>query len=123
MAKHFLKIGTMTMPYTSKINYTGATVGNETKMASGALVMDVVGFRPTLTYTYDWLPDDTMQALHALMRQNRYHVCTYITPEGMEVTASCRMDYPACDYFTYRNGKAIWHNAVITLARREVVTV
>lgn len=122
MAKHELKIGTLTLPYTSKITYAGEIVGTETQMASGALVSDIIGFRPTITYTYDYLPATTMQALHALLRTARYFSCKYINPEGSVVTASCKVDYPSADYWIYRGGVAVWHNAVITLTRREVIT-
>ena len=123
MAKHQLIINNLTLPYTKLISYGGEYVGKETVMASGLITYDEVGFRPTVTYTYDYLPAETMSALHRLLRANRVYNCRYLSPESnTSEYGQCIFDYPTADYFAYLNGKPVWHNAAITFRRAAVKT-
>ena len=121
MAKHQLIINNLTLPYTKLISYGGEYVGKETVMASGLIAYDEVGFRPSVTYTFDYLPADIMTALHQLLRANRVYNCRYLSPESDTTEyAQCIFDYPVADYFGYLKGKPVWHNASITFRRAAV---
>lgn len=123
MAKHQLIINNLTLPYTKRISYGGEYVGRETVMASGLITYDEVGFRPTVTYTFDYLPAETMAALHSLLRGGRVFNCWYLSPESNSVEfGRCIFDYPTADYFGYVGGKPMWHNASITFRRTAVKT-
>ena len=98
----------------------GDVVVKETTMASGKVVRDVIGFRPTVRADWDWVPADTIKALNSLLQQGGFFQVTHPTPDG-EKTESMTVPFPNMEVFAYRNGVPIWHNISLTMTAQEVI--
>lgn len=83
----------VTMPLVRAITYGGDVVAKETTMASGKVVRDVIGFRPTVRADWDWVPADTIKALNSLLQQGGFFQVTHPTPNG-EKTESMTVPFP-----------------------------
>lgn len=108
-------------PRTSKITHGGELEGTESKMADGSLTFDVTGFRATVTYEYDYLPQSVFNSLIPLLRKHKYLTATVLDVDNVEKTALYSVAYPTAEaYKLTREGGAIWHNATIKLTAKEV---
>ncbi len=111
----------VTLPSVKNIVYTGTLEGDETIMADGSETTDVIGFRPQITYTYDYVPASDLATLHTLLKGNKYLTCTYLDDSNTEVTAVCKVSYPTPTIFKYKGDVAVWHNVSIVLTSRTVI--
>ena len=123
--KHQLKIthdtSEVVFPVTRKITHGGELEGTEVKMADGTLVFDIMGFRAEVTYEYDYLPQEVIDAIAYLLRRHRYLTATFLDVNNIEKTDTFSMSYPTAESFKLTNdGKAIWHNVRIKLKAKEV---
>ena len=113
-------VTTITMPRTRQVKDTGELVYIETQMASGKLVRDVKGFRPSFTYTWDYVPAATITALVTMLRAGGYFTVDYFDVDGTDKTGVFKVDYPTFEVFTFRKGVAMWHNCTLTIKAQGV---
>lgn len=113
-------VTTITMPRTRRVSDAGEKVYKENKMASGALVRDVTGFRPGFTYTWDWVPAETIRALITMLRAGSFFTVDYFDVDGVDKTGLFSVSYPAFEVFAFRNGVAMWHNCTLTIRAQGV---
>lgn len=98
----------------------GATeVANKVTMASGKVVKDMIGYRATVTATWDWLPADTLSSLAVLLRSGGFFVVDYPTPNG-DATGTFEIQYPTMSIFGFKNGIAVWHDVKLSMTAQEV---
>ena len=110
----------VTMPLVRSITYSGTSEEVQATMASQQIVTDVVGFRPSVTAEWDWVPADTITALNALLQLGGFFTVTHPTPSG-EVTESMIVSFPEFKIFAFRNGVPIWHDVRLTMQAQEVI--
>ena len=70
------------MPRIRDITFGGTEEAKTVKVAGGRIVKDVIGFRPTVTAVWDWVPAKTIRELTALLQQGGFFRVTYPSPEG-----------------------------------------
>lgn len=112
---------TVTMPRTREIEWQDVEVSRETEMASGLRVKDVLGYRPTLTARWDYIPADVFLALKTLLRRGGYYTVTY-PADGADKTGQFAVTASAATVFAFRSGVAVWHDVTLTLESAEVLT-
>lgn len=112
---------TITMPRIRKVEVGGAEVAKEIKMASGKLIKEMIGFRTTVTAEWDWLPAETITALHTMLRQGGYFTVTYPDPATGSTTAKFSISYPTTKIFKFNGTEPRWHEVSLTMTAQEVV--
>lgn len=110
----------VTMPKIRDISVGGEEVSTSTTMASGRVVKDVVGYRRTVTASWDYVPAESITALLGLLRQGGFYTVTYTDPKDGETSGVFDIDPPTLDIFAYRGGAPIWHNVSLTMTAQEV---
>jgi hypothetical protein len=113
-------ITSITMPRTRQVADAGEKIFAEKQMASGAIVRDVMGFRPGFTYTWDWVPAETIKSLIAMLRSGSFFTVEYFDVDGVDKTGLFAIDYPSFELFTFRKGEAMWHNCTLTIKAQGV---
>ena len=113
-------ITTITMPRTRQVAENGEVIYTEKVMANGALVRDVMGFRPGFTYTWDYVPASTITALVTMLRSGSFFTVDYFDVDGTDKTGLFAIDYPSFELFTFKNGVAMWHNCTLTIRAQGV---
>lgn len=110
----------VTMPKIKNIEVGAEEVSRSTTMASGKIVKDVLGMRPTVTATWDWLPASTTSSLVLLLRASPFVYVEYPDPDGTDKAGWFDAEYPVLSVFTYKNGIAVWHSCTLNLTAKEV---
>lgn len=125
MNRHKLVIATdtesVTLPVTKSISVSGKLESTEIIMANGTTKYDVVGFRKKITYSYRYIAADVMANLHMLLRNNVFFNCTYLDVDNVEKTEVFKISYPETSVFMYKDGVAVWQDAVLTLTARDLM--
>ncbi len=111
---------TIIMPQTRRVAEAGEQVFIEKKMASGALVRDIQGFRPGYTYAWDWVPASTISSLVTMLRGGGFFTVDYFDVDGTDKSGLFAVSYPSFEVFAFRNGVAMWHNCSLTIKAQEV---
>ncbi len=112
---------TITMPKVRVVSVGGESVYSEAQMASGRKVRDIVGFRPTVSAKWDWVPASTMAALHAMLRSGEYLFVEYPDPVEGDASGYFDIDYPESETFQFVDGEAKWHNVSLAMTAQGVV--
>lgn len=113
-------VTTITMPRV-RISVGGEEVCKESTMASGKRVKDVKGYRAVIAAAWDWLPAETITALHAMLRGGGYFSVTYPDPVDGQKTGSFSVSYPTTKIFRFAGTEARWHDVSLTMTAQEVV--
>lgn len=116
-------VTSVVFPKTRKISHGGELSGKETTMSDGTLVFDAIGFRKSITYEYDYLPQSVFDVLIPMLRGHRYVTATYLDLDNVEKTASFNVAYPTAQAFKITpDGGAVWHKVTINLTAKKVET-
>ena len=81
---------------------------------------DIKGFRSGFTYTWDYVPAETIKALAAMLRAGGYFTVNYFDTDGSDKQGAFSIDYPSFELFTFKNGVAMWHNCTLTITAQGV---
>lgn len=114
-------ITTITMPKVRKITVGGEEVANETVMASGKKVKDVIGYRAVVTADWDWVPADTMAALTTMLRAGGYFTVGYPDADGADKSALFSITIPTTGIFKFNGTTPFWHGVSLKMSAQEVV--
>lgn len=109
------------MPVTRSLTVGGVEVSEETTMVSGKLVRDVRGIRPVLTGEWEWLPVETVSALHILLRQGGFFYVEYPDPAAGDSSGMFSISYPTTKVFRFVDGVPRWYGASLTMTAQEVI--
>lgn len=112
---------TITMPRTKTPTVSGEVVANETIMASGKSVKDIIGYRAVVTAEWDYVPADTMAALVAMLRTGGYFTVGYPDPDGTDKSAKFSISIPSPGIFKFNGTVPMWHKVSLTMTAQEVV--
>lgn len=107
------------MPRVKDVQVGAKEVANTITMASGKVVKDVLGYRPTITVSWDYVPAATIVALLSLMKANPFLYVEYPSPTG-DANGTFEVDYPTMSVFQYKNGTAVWHDVKLTMSGQGV---
>lgn len=110
----------VTMPYTRSVADAGTVEYKETTMASGRIVRKIIGFRPGFRYAWDYVPDETIAAVIAMLRSGKLLSVSYFDLDGKDRNGMFMVDYPAFELFDFIGGKAVWHNCALTIRAQGV---
>lgn len=113
-------IDSIVMPRTRSLELGGEAVCVETSMASGKLVRDVVGWRMTLTASWEWLPQETMAALVGLTRSGRFVTIQYPDPVNGTAAGQFGITIGKQKVFRFRDGEPCWYNVELEATAQEV---
>lgn len=111
----------MEMPRVRNVIIGGENVQNEVTMASGKVVAEVKGFRPTIKAEWDWLPAETIITLHALLRQGNMCYVQYPDPVDGDASGVFLVSYPETKIFTFTGAEPRWHGVSLTMTAQEVI--
>ncbi len=113
------KTQSVTMPRVKSISVGAEEVSNAVTMASGKVVKDMIGYRNTVTATWDYVPATTITALMDLLRSGGFFYAEYPSPQGDE-SGIFQVSYPDMEIFAFQNGIPVWHNVTLKLTAQEV---
>lgn len=108
------------MPRVKDIEVGADEESKKTTMASAKIVKDVIGYRPTVSASWDYVPADTIAELIAFIRTGDFLWVEYPSPTG-DAEGYYDVEYPSCEVFCYKDGKAVWHNISLDMTAQEVV--
>jgi len=114
-------ITTVTMPQVKAVSVSGEEVANETIMASGKMIKDVIGHRAVVNAEWDYVPAATMVSLINLLRQGGYFTVTYPDPDGTDKSGKFSVSFPKTKIFKFVSGVGLWHGVFLTMTAQEVV--
>ena len=110
----------VTMPRSKDISIGAEEVSKKTEMASAKIVKDIIGFRSTISATYDYVPAQTITDLIGFIRSGEFLWVEYPSPTG-DASGYFEIEYPDVSVFCYKNGVAVWHNVSLDMTAQEVV--
>lgn len=117
-----LVIGGVTLPETSRDKYScyEELLTKSIEMASGRIVQEVRGKVWIATYSYDYMGNDKLRQVLAVLRSGQYFQ-TQILPDSSDsmitINAICT-DLTPPTYAFSRDGVGLWHNLAFSI--REV---
>lgn len=117
-----LIIGGVTLPETSNDKYSAypKEIGTQIDMISGRRVTESRGHVQMITYSYDYMGNDLMRQVLAVLRSGAAFTCLYLADDSDTMKMSDfvveSMENPTFAFS--RSGKPFWHNISFTL--REV---
>lgn len=117
---NYEKTHSITMPRIKDITVGAEEESKKTTMASAKIVKDVIGYRPTVSASWDYIPAETIKELITLIRKGTFLWVEYPTPTGDDC-GYFDIEYPKCNVFCYKNGIAVWHNVSLEMTAQEVV--
>jgi len=108
--------GTMTveMPKVKAVEVGAVEVAISKQMASGKIVKDVTGYRPTILASWDFVPADTITNLLTLLRSGSFFTVLYPAPTGDE-SGIFSITYPTLGLFSFIGGIPVWHNVTLSM--------
>ncbi len=110
----------ITLPRVRDVKVGAEEVCNTVTMASGKRVKDMIGYRPTVTAAWDYVPAATLQQLAVMLRSDGFFYVRYPAPEG-DAEGTFEIEYPEMSVFRYKDGVAVWHDVTLKMKSREVV--
>lgn len=116
-----ITIAGMAMPRTRSLTVGGEEVGKTVTMASGKTVKEVQGYRAKLTASWNWLPQDTIQALHRLLRQGGFFYVQYPDPDKGDTGGMFSISMPESGIFKFQDGAPRWKDVSLEFTAQEVV--
>ena len=108
------------MPRIRNVTVGGEEVANEVTMASGKIVKEMIGFRTVVTAEWDWLPAETITALHIMLRKGGFFTVSYPDPAVGDITAQFSVSYPTSKIFRFIGSTPFWHDVKLTMKAQEV---
>lgn len=117
---NYEKTHSITMPRIKDITVGAEEESKKTTMASAKIVKDVIGYRPTVSASWDYVPAETIKELITLIRKGTFLWVEYPSPTG-DSCGYFDIEYPNCNVFCYKNGIALWHNVSLEMTAQEVV--
>ena len=110
------------LPVTSHDKYKSYPVllTQQIEMISGRMVQEVRGTVQMIEYSYDYMGNDLMRQLNAVLRSGNSFTVAYLPDESDEMQVSMFLctDFPQPEFSFAKNGVPYWHNVSFTL--REV---
>ncbi len=108
------------MPRVRSLEIGGGELVNEKTMAAGNLVRDVIGWRATVTASWEWVPQEILARVTALARQCRYVTLEYPDPVDGNASGAFKIEIGNQKVFRFRNGEPFWYNVELKATAREV---
>lgn len=110
------------LPQTSRDQYRcyPSQLGTQVDMISGRRVLEVRGWVWVVEYEYDYMGNDLMRQVNAVLRSGKSFTASVLTDESDTMIVSTFLtDTFPMPYFAFsRSGVPYWHNVSFTL--REV---
>lgn len=106
------------MPNTRDVTISTETVGTETVMANGDIVIDAVGTRRVWTAEWDKVDADKLQTLYYMLMRSRVFSVTITNIAGSSETVQATVSAPASQYFSDKVGFSRWHGVALTIRER-----
>lgn len=110
---------TIEMPRVKDVSVGATEVANKVTMASGKVVKDIIGYRATISASWDWVPADTIKALAVLLRGGGFFRVDYPAPSG-DAFGIFEIQYPTMTVFGFKNGVAVWHDVKLSMTAQGV---
>lgn len=110
------------LPRTKNITYADKPVVNETEMASGKIVQDITGMRPTFTATFEYIPSDVLKEVIGLLRVGGFFEVTYPTPVGGTQSGAFKIvENSGQKIFKFVDGVPMWYGLSLTFTAQGVI--
>lgn len=110
----------ITLPRTRSVDTEGEVVYTETTMASGKTVMDIRGYRPGFTASWEWLPAGLLAQLLPLLRQGGYFRVEYPDSTGEIESDLMKVKAGGQKIFKFKGGEPMWYGLTLTFVSQEV---
>ncbi len=107
------------MPRTRRIDSSGTYESKSVKVSGGKIKEEMIGFRPSLIMSWDWVPDETIKGLCALLRTGTLFRVKYPDVDG-EGERIFKVSYPKPTIFAFRGGVPVWHDVRLSMTAQEV---
>lgn len=108
------------MPRTRTLEVGGEYEANTITMASGKVVKDIIGWRTTLTASWEWLPADVLTAVVAAARAGKFVTITYPDATGKTISKKFTIEIGNQKIFKFIKDTPMWYNVELTATAQEV---
>lgn len=116
-----ITIGNILMPRTKTLEVGGETETKTIVMAGGLEKQYVIGYRPVLAATWEYVPADILAQIVALSRAGGYVSITYPDSEGGTATGNFRITIGNQKIFKFVAGNPMWYNVELTATAQGVI--
>lgn len=93
----------------------------ESEMASGRIVQDILGYRPSFTVTYEYIPEHILVPVVGLIRQGGFFKVEYPTPTGAGEGMFKISDTSGQKIFKFVDNAPMWYGLTLTFTSQVVV--
>lgn len=108
------------MPTTKSITIGGDIEAKEATMASGKIVRDVLGFRKSITASWEWFPMELMQQVVNIARAGEFVTLEYPDPTGKVHIGRFTISIGEQKIFKFVKGKPLWFNVELNAVAQEL---
>ena len=110
----------ISMPKTRTLQVGGEYVSKEKTMASGKMVRDILGWRMTISASWDWVPAEILSQLVQKARSGTFLTIQYPDSTGQDATGIFSVDIGNQRVFRFVNGAPYWYSVTLTATAQEV---
>lgn len=111
----------ITMPQTRTLEIGGEYEAKTETMASGKVVKDLIGWRTTLTATWEYVPAETLTAVIAKARNGHFLKIKYPDSDGSTPERLFSIDIGNQKIFRFIGDKPYWYNVELTATAQETI--
>lgn len=110
----------ISMPKTRTLQVGGEYVSKEKTMASGKMVRDILGWRMTISASWDWVPAETLAQLVQTARSGNFLTIQYPDSTGQDASGSFSVSIGNQRVFRFLDGAPYWYSVTLTATAQEV---
>ena len=115
-----IKINGIEMPRTRSIEVGGDVEAKEATMASGKIVKDIIGFRKTITASWEWFPADLMARIVEIARTGDFVNIEYPDSTGKVESGLFKITIGNQKVFKFINDSPLWYNVELSATTQEL---
>ena len=90
-------------------------------MASGKVVRDIIGWRPEVSATWEWVPAGLLNQLVPIARSGAFINIQYPDSTGQNTSGLFSIEIGNQKIFKFVDGNPMWYNVELTAVAQEVI--
>lgn len=108
------------MPPTRNVTIALQSVGQQTIMADGSIVVDAVGTRRVWTATWDYVPPEKLEKLYYILRRANVVSVEIMDIDGVGIITTATVSMPQSRFFSAKRDLPQWRGVTLTITETKV---
>ncbi len=109
------------LPRTRKFEIGGEVEAQESTMASGRIVKDIIGWRTRITASWEWVPAGLFAQLVPIARSGEFVTIQYPDSTGEDASGVFSIEIGEQKVFKFVDGVPMWYNIELIATAQEVI--